>query len=139
MAEVKRGPGQPTSYRPEYCQVVIELGKKGKSKVQMCAHFSISRQTIDNWAHSNPEFLEALNVAMVHCQDWWENAGMNGMFMNAAQFNAAIWKKSMEARFREDYTEQKAVALSGEVMTPAKMSEISDEMLAAIVAGVKSK
>lgn len=71
----------------------------------MCAEFDISRQTIDNWAEANPEFLEALNRAMAHAQAWWEQKGADGMMLPG--FNAAVWKKSMEARFRDDYTERR--------------------------------
>lgn len=103
--------GRPSKYKPEYCEVVIKLGKEGKSLVQMAAHFDISRQTIDNWAENNPDFLEALLRAKVHAQNWWEDAGMKGMVGD--KFNAAVWKKSMEARFREDYTERKEVTGEG--------------------------
>jgi hypothetical protein len=95
---------RPTEYQPSYCEDVIDLGKAGKSKAQMAAFFDVSRQTIDNWASANPEFLEALNRAMAHCQDWWETKGQTGM--ETPGFNAAVWKKSVEARFRDDYTER---------------------------------
>jgi hypothetical protein len=99
--------GRPSDYSESYCDRVIELGKLGKSKAQMCAEFDVSRQTIDNWAEAHPEFLEALTRAMAHCQSWWEDAGQSGM--EKPGFNAAVWKKSMEARFREDYTERREV------------------------------
>jgi hypothetical protein len=99
--------GQPTLYREEYCAEVVELGKLGKSVAQMCAHFDISRQTIDNWADANPAFLEALNRAKVHMQAKLEEMGFSGL--TDKNFNAAVWKKTMEARFRDDYTERKEV------------------------------
>jgi hypothetical protein len=74
----------------------------------MCAHFDIARATIDQWAADHPEFSEALSRAKVHAQDWWETKGVSGM--ESDKFNAAVWKKSMEARFREDYTERKEVS-----------------------------
>lgn len=97
--------GRPTKYDPSYCEDVIELGRAGKSLAQMCAHFDIARSTIDQWAQDNPEFSEALSRAKVHAQDWWESKGVEGM--TSDKFNAAIWKKSMEARFRDDYTERR--------------------------------
>lgn len=96
---------RPTSYLPEYCEIVIDLGKQGKSVAQMCAHFDISRQTIDNWAEAHPEFLEALSRAKVHMQAKLEELGFDGL--TSKDFNAAVWKKTMEARFRDDYTERK--------------------------------
>lgn len=97
--------GRPSAYEPSYCDEVIDLGKAGKSKAQMAAHFDVSRQTIDNWAAAHEEFLEALSRADAHAQAWWEDKGMKGM--EAPGFNAAVWKKSVEARFREDYTERR--------------------------------
>ncbi len=102
---------RPSEYDPAYCEDVIDLGKAGKSKAQMAAHFDVSRQTIDNWAQAHPEFLEALSRAMAHCQAWWENKGQDGM--ETPGFNAAVWKKSVEARFRDDYTERSEVTGAG--------------------------
>lgn len=107
--------GRPTTYDPAYCDDVVELGKAGKSKAQMAAHFDVSRQTIDNWAADHKEFLEALNRAMAHCQAWWEDKGMSGLDLPG--FNAAVWKKSVEARFRDDYTDRREVSHSGEIVT----------------------
>lgn len=106
---------RPSKYEPSYCDVVVELGKAGKSVAQMCANFDISRQTIDNWAEAHPEFLEALSRAKMHAQSWWEDQGVSGM--TADKFNAAVWKKSMEARFREDYTERQEIDHSGKIET----------------------
>lgn len=120
----KRGVGAPTKYRPEYCERVIELGKEGKSMAQMCAAFDISRQTIDNWAMQFDDFADALARAKVHAQAWWEDTGQAGMF--ADKFNAAVWKKSVESRFKEDYTERRDMDLrSGDgSMSPPSVIEI---------------
>jgi hypothetical protein len=99
--------GRPSDYDTAFCEQVIELGKAGKSKAQMASAFDVSRQTIDNWAAAHPEFLEALSRAEAHCQAWWEDEGQKGM--TAPGFNAAVWKKSVEARFRDDYTERREV------------------------------
>lgn len=96
--------GRPSDYKPEYCEQVVDLGKAGKSVAQMCAHFDISRQTIDNWAEAHPEFLEALSRAKVHMQAKLEELGFAGL--TSDKFNAAVWKVTMAARFRADYTER---------------------------------
>ena len=41
--------GRPTDYRPELCEAVIELGKQGKSLVQMAAALDITKQTLLVW------------------------------------------------------------------------------------------
>lgn len=126
--------GRPTTYDPSYCEVVIEMGKQGKSKAQMAARFNVARSSIDAWAEANPEFSEAINIAMSHAQDWWENAGQEGMFLGGGGFNANVWKKSMEARFRDDYTERKEVHSTGDLSIKHSVAELTDEELAALVA-----
>lgn len=103
--------GRPTKYRPEYCQQVIEMGKEGKSIAQMCSQFDISRQTIDNWAAENPDFLDALTRARVHMQAKLEEMGLAGL--GSRDFNAQLWKTTMQARFREDYTERQKTEITG--------------------------
>jgi len=117
--------GRPTDYDPAYCERVIELGKAGKSKAQMAAAFDVSRQTIDNWAEANPDFLEALTRAMAHCQAWWEDKGMSGL--DAPVFNAAVWKKSMEARFRDDYTERQEQTVKAQVVTRIELVPLTGD------------
>jgi len=46
-----------------------------------------------------------MKIAKEMEQAWWEVAGRQGMY--SEKFNAAVWRKSMEARFRQDYTEPK--------------------------------
>lgn len=113
--------GRPTQYKSVYCEEVIALAKEGKSFAQMAAHFDVSRQTIDNWADAHPEFLDALNRAKVHAQSWWENAAQSGMLTPG--FNAAVWKKSVEARFRDDYTERHDISHAGGVTITISQSD----------------
>ena len=120
--------GRPTAYQPEFCDQVIELGKAGKSKAQMAAHFDVSRQTIDNWADAHEDFLDALNRAMAHCQAWWEDQAQTGLVApQGMTFNAAVWKKSVEARFREDYTERQEQTVRAEVVTTVELRPLTDD------------
>ncbi len=101
---VKRRPGQPTLYREEYCDTVIEWGKQGKSRTWMAANLGIDRKTIDNWADANPEFFLALSRAKALEQAHWEDLGYSGL--TADKFNSGIWTKSMAARFPDDWREK---------------------------------
>lgn len=132
--------GRPTSYKPEYCEAVVELGKAGKSLAQMCAHFDIARSTIDKWALDNPEFSEALSRAKAHAQAWWEETGVYGM--TADKFNSQIWTKTMQARFREDYTERQEVTGKdgGPIQTEdAGGYDLARRIAMALMGGLKSE
>jgi hypothetical protein len=103
--------GRPTLYDPSFCEKVIELGRQGKSPVQMAAEFDVVRQTLYNWAEEHPDFLAAFTRARELSQVWFENAGQTGLFTPG--FNAALWSKQMSARFREEYTDTNKQELSG--------------------------
>lgn len=106
--------GRPTSYKPEYCERVIELGKEGKSQVQIAVALGVLRQTMLSWQDNHPEFSTALTRAKECEQDWWENQATNGSAQSV--IGPAIWNKSMSSRFRETYTERKEVEHSGTVV-----------------------
>ena len=103
--------GRPTNYRPEYCDLVIEWGKQGKSRAWFAASLGTSRRVMLEWASVNPEFHNALEIATEFSQLWWEDAGQQGM--QAPGFNAAIWSRSMAARFPADWRESREAKIVG--------------------------
>jgi acyl CoA:acetate/3-ketoacid CoA transferase len=50
--------GRPTSYRTEYCEKVIELGKEGYGKAEIAAGLDVERKTLDNWSNDFHFMLE---------------------------------------------------------------------------------
>ena len=105
--------GRPTTYDPAYCEKVIELGREGKSPAQIAGTLDIPRTTLLSWADAHQEFSTALTRAKELEQMWWEDKAQEALF--ADKFQAPVWKKSMEARFRGDYTERRETELSGSV------------------------
>lgn len=108
--------GRPSTYDPAYCARVIDLGKEGKSQVQIACSLEVDPATLRRWAEEHEEFRLALTRAKTAEQDWWEGVGQKALF--ADKFQAAVWSKSMSARFRDDYTERKE--LSGPEGGPIK-------------------
>jgi hypothetical protein len=109
----KRPVGRPSLYRREYCDQVIEMGKQGYSLASMASLLDVDKATIIRWRDEHEEFRTALSKAMIHSQHWWESAGVMGMMKGGKNFNALVWKVSMQARFRDDYTERKVQEVSG--------------------------
>ena len=111
----KRPVGRPSLDRPEYCEKVIELGRQGCSPAEIASELDVDRATLGYWADQYQEFSAALTRAKTHEQAWWEKAGKSGMI--ADKFNAAVWTKSVTARFREDYTEKRDDAAQITIVT----------------------
>lgn len=120
--------GRPTKYRPEFCKIVIELGRIGKSKAQIAAdeRIDVSRVTLDEWCTQNPAFLYALTRARDLALAEWENKAENGIA--SVGFNSGLWGRIMSARFPDDYREvrelkadvttREGVLVIGAVMSP---------------------
>lgn len=103
--------GRPTNYLPEYCQRVVELGREGKSVVQMACELDVHKDTLYEWVKVHPDFSDAFTRAKQWSQNWWENKGQSGL--DASGFNASLWSRSMAARFPDDYTERQKRELTG--------------------------
>jgi transposase len=123
-APAKRPVGRPSMYRPEYCELAIEIGKRGGGPNDIACEIGVLRENLYEWAKVHPEFLTALKQAKQHEQKWWENKGIEGL--GADKFNAMVWKVSMQARFRDDYTEKKITEVTGKdggaIQTETKMA-----------------
>ena len=106
--------GRPTDYDESFCDLVIELGKEGKSVAQMAAACDVSKQTLLLWAQVHPEFSDALTRAKTYSQCWWENIGQANLISSpGAVLNSGVYSRSMAARFPDDWRENKGVELTG--------------------------
>lgn len=65
-------PGRPSKYKPEYCDVAIELMRKGQSIAAVAAELKVPRKTIFEWGEANPDFRSALETGKDLSQQWWE-------------------------------------------------------------------
>lgn len=121
-----KGVGAPSKYRPEMCEKVVELGKLGKSYAQIAAELGIDRDTLSDWILHNAEFSLAMKKSRVNSQKWWEDIAQANLIMEpgTGTFSAAVWAKSMSARFQEDYTEKKQLEVTGRVSLLAAIEQV---------------
>lgn len=103
--------GRPSEYDPSFCEKVVELGRNGKGPAQIASALGVARSTLYDWADAHPEFSTAITRAKTEEQAWWENTGQDSLF--ADKFQPVIWSKSMQARFRDDYTERRDLNHTG--------------------------
>lgn len=108
--------GRPSAYDPEFCDLVIKWGKQGKSKAWMAAELGVHRDTVNEWERVHPEFSDAITRALLYSQQWWEDAGQSGLYLD--KFNASVWSRSMGARFPAEWRE-KTAHVGGDETDPA--------------------
>ena len=130
--EDKLKAGRPTLYKSEFCDLVIKLGRLGKSKAQIAAdpRIDVSRNTLDSWCNENPEFLSALTRARDLALAAWEDKADEGI--EGQGFNTGLWGRIMSARFPEDYREVKTSEVTGkngkDLMPRANLLNINGNM-----------
>lgn len=107
-----------TVYNPKMCDRIIELGKKGVSKMHMAVDLGVHRDTIYEWCKTHPEFEEAMQLAVAHSQVWWENIGQQGVQGKVDGFQSTPYIFIMKNRFREDYGETTKVETKLEIVSP---------------------
>lgn len=103
--------GRPTKYKPQFCDLIIEIGEQGGWLCEMAEACDVVRSTMDEWASSHPEFSEALTRAKQKAQAWFEKSGRTGLY--ADRFNASLWSKQMAARHPTEYSEKQRLEHSG--------------------------
>lgn len=117
MSEIieKRPVGRPSTYDPAYCEMVVELGKMGKSIEQICADLNTPVRTLYEWRDRYPEFSQALADAKDFEQAWWETQAHAYMVetKDGPRLNATLWSRSMAARFPKKYRESVKQEITG--------------------------
>lgn len=93
-------PGQPTKYKPEYCQMLIDHCKVGNSFETFGATIGVSRDNVYEWAKQFPEFSEAKSTALDMAQLFYEQEGSKGMLGKTRNFNSTVWVFNMKNRFK---------------------------------------
>ena len=144
----KRPVGRPSKYKPEFCEAVIEMAQQGKGWSNYAAAFEVDRPTLYDWAAAHEDFRHALTRAKVLEQQWWEDQARENL--KTREFNANLWIRSAQARFRDDYTERKETAVTGANGGPVQLQtqvidakslsqEQRDALRAILIAAKESK
>ncbi len=138
--QTRRRVGRPSAY-PETEEALAELAERilaladdGKSITQISAALNVPRQTLQNWARDHEEFAAILARARELELAWWESKGQENL--GSREFNAALWMKSVSARFKGDYGEKIQAELTGKDGKDLVPEKRDDLELARFVAGV---
>lgn len=127
----KRGVGQPTTYRPEYCDLVVQTGAEGRTIIQMVVDCKTNRVTFNDWRRANPEFDKAVKEGLTLAQAWWEEQGRQGTMGKIPGFQSTAYIFQMKNRFRQDWNDRVTVEGSIETRQTLDLSKLSgDELLA---------
>lgn len=110
IEQPKRSGGQPTKYKPEYCEALKVHMAKGFSFEAFAAVVGTYKETLYDWARTNQDFAAAKREAFEACRMFWEKVcidhivtvsesdGMMKMSQSRA-LNSTAWIFNMRNRF----------------------------------------
>jgi len=107
--------GRPTAYKPEYCDLVVKIGKQGKSITAMANVCGVHRDTLYEWAEVHPAFSDALTRARGHSLEWWESTAQGqarGKYDGANGNTLAFMLKNQHP---DQYRDRREIDHSGEL------------------------
>lgn len=93
-----------SKYDPKMLETIVEMGKTGASQKMIWSELGISKSTADAWKKKHPDFADALDLALVHSQAYWE-AMMLANVENKA-FNSRMVEIAVRGQFQQDYRER---------------------------------
>jgi len=93
-----------SKYDPKMLETMIEMGRQGASQKMIWSELGISKSTADAWRKKYPDFADALDLALVHSQAYWERL----MLANAENknFNTRMVEVAVRGQFQQDYRER---------------------------------
>ena len=90
-------------FEPTMCDQMIAMGKEGASQKMMWSQLGISKSTAENWRKKFPDFAEALEIALVHAQSYWETQLLANV--ENKNFNSRLVEIALRGQFQSDYRE----------------------------------
>lgn len=110
--------GRPTKYKPEYCEAVIEMGKKGYSMAEMAAECGVDKTTLTrDWPNAHPEFSNALKTAVTLGESYYARAARENL--DNHKFNTPLWSRIMGSQYK--WNEKVDVNVDGNLQTTVKI------------------
>lgn len=121
--------GQPTKYKPEYCDLVIEKMSEGFSQEACAGFIGVATDTLFEWKNVHPEFSDAIREGLAKSRVMWEQMGNSGAMGKIPNFNAVTWIFNMKNRFK--WTDRNDVTTNDEKL-PA-YNNLNDEQLEQVI------
>jgi hypothetical protein len=113
VPQTKTKVGNPTEYREEFCQKLIDFMSEGYSFEAFAGEVGTSYHSLYRWVQTQTAFRDAKKIAEGKYRKYWETIGKAGMLGKIPGFNTTIWIFSMKNRFgwsdRKELEEAKTI------------------------------
>ena len=119
-----------SKYDPAMCQTMIDMGKQGASQKMIWSQLGISKATAEAYKKKHPEFAEALDLALVHSQSYWESMLLANL--DNKNFNSRLAEIALRGQFASDYKDRVDVKQDIKQETKIDFNKEVSELIAAL-------
>ena len=84
-------------------ETLIQMGLQGASQKMMFSQLGISSGQAETLKKNDPEFADALDLAIVHSQSYWESMLLANIENRG--FNSRLAEIALRGQFQKDYRE----------------------------------
>lgn len=99
VPEEKRKVGRPSSYLPEFCELLIHhMGVDGLSYQGFAGKIGVAVDTLYEWEKVHPEFSDAKKLALAASNHFWDRIGLGiavGKLPSTGQATYIFTRKNM--------------------------------------------
>jgi hypothetical protein len=119
-----------SKYDPKMCDTIIAMGLEGASQKMMWSQLGISKTTADNWKKKYPDFGEALEIALVHAQSYWETQLLANV--ENKNFNSRLVEIALRGQFQQDYRETRDTKIDAKVEVKIDFQKEINDLISAL-------
>jgi hypothetical protein len=137
-----RGRGQPTKYRPEYCEQLVEHMKQGKSFWTFASVVSVTWETLSEWCRVHADFSEAKRLGRVHEMEWWDNLHRRCAATGEGNMTGIVW--AQKNKFPGHYKERapkgaQQIQLSAKMDVKQLVANMTPEDMTQLIVAIEAK
>lgn len=103
--------GRPSVYDPAFCELAETTLSKGYSLAVLAGEIGVSRQTVDTWQNTHPEFLDAIKRGRAKGARVWEDRLAKLADANVGNVTAVIF--GLKNRLADDWRDKQEIEHSG--------------------------
>lgn len=112
----KKAVGRPRleyTMNPEWYNIIIDAGKKGKHITQFLLELGISWDGHSTLLKRNKKYSEAVDEYLKLCENYWYDMAHKSMVESGGNgFNSRLWSLIMRNKFSSRWSEQSRVDLT---------------------------
>jgi hypothetical protein len=116
-----------SKYDPAILPIILEMGLQGSSQKMIWSKLGISSATARAWREKHADFAEALDLALVHSQAFWESQMLANV--ENKNFNSRMVEIAVRGQFPSDYKDNREVKQEIKAEVTVDFNKAVDQLL----------